>query len=89
MLCFTDSSDSELHNCCNTGVSSSGRSLPKLTVAAKCARACMCSTATQLWTLMRSTHIISRDACITVLAAILEPAKAHSVTLLQVSHGGT
>ncbi len=38
---------------------------------------------------MQSAHIISSDACITVLAAILEPAKAHSVTLLQVSHGGT
>ncbi len=49
----------------------------------------MYSAATQLWILVQSPYIISSDACITVLAAILEPAKAHSVTLLQMSHGGT
>ena len=49
----------------------------------------MYSAATLLWVLVQSTYIVSSDACITVLAAILEPAKAHSVTLLQMSHGGT
>ena len=32
-----------------------------------------------------ATHIIASDAGVTVLAAILEPPKAHSVSFLQVS----
>ncbi len=60
-----------------------------LTAAASFARGCMYSAATQYWVLVQSTHIVTSDACITVLAAILKPAKAHSVTLLQMSHGGT
>lgn len=34
-------------------------------------------------------HIIACHTCIALLAAVLEPAKPHSVTLLQVGHRST